>query len=66
MSTSTSPDFHQWASGTDQSCTFPSTGVTFSWNIPTNVASLPVYSSVGCVSSFSPEVPKPYWYLSFL
>ncbi len=38
---------HQWASGTDQSCTFPSTGVTFSWNIPTSIGWDPVYSPAG-------------------
>ncbi|KAK4150837.1 hypothetical protein C8A00DRAFT_17686 [Chaetomidium leptoderma] len=51
MSSSTSPDFHQWATGTDQSCTFPSSGVTFSWNIPTEIGSLPVYSSAGTGSN---------------
>ncbi len=40
-------DYHQWASGTDQSCTIPSTGVTFSWNIPTSIGDDPVYSSAG-------------------
>lgn len=47
VSTSSNGEFHQWASGTEQSCTFPGSGVTFTWNIPTSVGSLPAYSYVG-------------------
>ncbi|KAK4143178.1 uncharacterized protein C8A04DRAFT_12618 [Dichotomopilus funicola] len=38
-------DWHQWEGGS-QSCTFASTGVTFTWDIPSNAQSLPNYSSV--------------------
>ncbi|KAG7293451.1 hypothetical protein NEMBOFW57_003502 [Staphylotrichum longicolle] len=51
MSNTTDATFHQWADGTDQSCTFPSSGVTFSWNIPTTIGWDPVYSPAGTGSN---------------
>ncbi|KAH6621524.1 hypothetical protein B0J18DRAFT_229071 [Chaetomium sp. MPI-SDFR-AT-0129] len=46
---SSSEVYHIWE-GSSQSCTFP-TGVTFSWNIPSNAQSQPNYSSVGSGSN---------------
>jgi len=38
-------NLHTWEGGA-QSCTFP-TGVTFSWNIPSNAQSFALGASVG-------------------
>ncbi len=47
VSTSSTPEaFNNWEGG-PQSCTFPSTGVTFSWDIPSSARSQPNYSWVG-------------------